>query len=85
MLLGNTYLSLSSYCSINYIFPGFITQALCFDLCNMSYHKGLLNILIFILLYCDHIIFWLAGSVSPLALEMGLEHDNGSQMLGEYG
>jgi hypothetical protein len=28
MLLGNTYLSLSSYYSPNYIFPGFITKGL---------------------------------------------------------
>jgi hypothetical protein len=51
----------------------------------MSYHRNLLSILIFIILYCDHIIFWLAGIVSPLALEMGFGHGSGSQLLGEYG
>ena len=51
----------------------------------MSYHKNLLSILIFILLYCDHIIFWLAGRVSPLPLEMGLGHGSGSELPGEYG
>jgi hypothetical protein len=52
---------------------------------NMSYHKNLLSVLIFILLYCDYIIFWLADCVSPPALEIGLGHGSGSQLPGEYG
>jgi hypothetical protein len=50
----------------------------------MSYHTKLLSILIFILLYSDHITFWLAGSVSPLVLETGLEYGSSSELEGEY-
>jgi hypothetical protein len=35
-------------------------------------------------LYSDHITFWLAGSVSPLVLETGLEYGSSSELKGEY-
>jgi len=50
----------------------------------MSYYTKLLSILIFILLYSDHITFWLAGSVSPLVLETDLEYGSSSKLKGEY-
>jgi hypothetical protein len=50
----------------------------------MSYHTKLLSILMLILLYSDYITFWLAGSVSPLVLETGLEYGSSSELKGEY-
>jgi hypothetical protein len=53
----------------------------------MSYLTKLLSVLVFILLYSDHIIIWLAGFVSPLALETGLGsgcYGGSSELTGEY-
>jgi hypothetical protein len=67
--------------------PTFIvSQVCCTDWRNMSYLTKLLSVLVFILLYGDHIIFWLAGCVSLLALETGLGscHGGSNELTGEY-
>jgi len=63
-----------------------ISQVCRTDSRNMSYSMKLLSILVFILLYSDHIIFWLPGCVSLLALETGLGSGYGgsNELTGKY-
>jgi hypothetical protein len=54
---------------------------------DMSCHTQLLSIFIFILFYGGHIVFWLAGSVSPPVLATGFRsscYGSSSEPKGEY-
>ena len=63
-----------------------VSQVCRTDSRNISYFMKLLGILVFILLYSDHILFWPAGCVSPLALETGLGsgYAGSNELTGEY-